>query len=289
MVPWCSNSLRVRQPGDVAICVLDGAGEELCQANPLRVVADASLRAFWGDLHGQSEETIGTNSVGSYFAYARDKAFLDIVGHQGNDFQITDEFWERLNGVTSAYDMPGRFVAVPGYEWSGNTGMGGDRNVFFRHEGAPSGVPPAFSSLPGHRIPATAIPRPTCSPRCKEKMLLSSRMSAAAMRISAPRMMASWSARSRCIRPGAPLNGSCTTHSIWGSRRRGLPQRRSQRPTGGDPPRCLPFRGDRRPDLLFHAGPVARRLVRTRCGDATITARREHGCGCPWQARSQRQ
>ena len=51
--PVVFDSLRVRQPGDVAICVLDGAGEELCQANPLRVVADASLRAFWGDLHGQ--------------------------------------------------------------------------------------------------------------------------------------------------------------------------------------------------------------------------------------------
>jgi hypothetical protein len=28
-------------------------------------------------------------------------------------------------------------VALPGYEWSGNTGMGGDRNVFFLHEGRP--------------------------------------------------------------------------------------------------------------------------------------------------------
>ena len=33
--------------------------------------------------------------------------------------------------------MPGRFVCVPGYEWSGNTGMGGDRNVFYRREGRP--------------------------------------------------------------------------------------------------------------------------------------------------------
>ena len=28
-------------------------------------------------------------------------------------------------------------VALPGYEWSGNTGMGGDRNVFFATEGRP--------------------------------------------------------------------------------------------------------------------------------------------------------
>jgi hypothetical protein len=73
----------------------------------------------------------------SYFRYARDLAFIDMVGHQGNDFQITDAFWAELNRLTAEFDEPGRFVCLPGYEWSGNTGMGGDRNVFFRHEGRP--------------------------------------------------------------------------------------------------------------------------------------------------------
>src|SRR5437879_13677922 len=73
----------------------------------------------------------------SYFRYARDQAFIDIVGHQGNDFQITDAFWAELNRLTAEFDAPGRFVCLPGYEWSGNTGMGGDRNIFFRREGRP--------------------------------------------------------------------------------------------------------------------------------------------------------
>ena len=73
----------------------------------------------------------------AYFRYARDKAFVDIVGHQGNDFQITDAFWAKLNALTAQFDQPGKFVCLPGYEWSGNTGMGGDRNVFFRREGRP--------------------------------------------------------------------------------------------------------------------------------------------------------
>jgi hypothetical protein len=60
-----------------------------------------------------------------------------MVGHQGNDFQITDEFWADLNALTAEFDAPGSFVALPGYEWSGNTGMGGDRNVFYRREGRP--------------------------------------------------------------------------------------------------------------------------------------------------------
>src|SRR5216683_4945268 len=113
-----------------AVCDLDlrllAEGEELARANPLRVVAAAPLRRYWGDLHGQSGETIGMGSAESYFRYARDLAFIDMVGHQGNDFQITDAFWKKLNRLTAEFDVSGRFVCLPGYEWSGNTGMGGD-------------------------------------------------------------------------------------------------------------------------------------------------------------------
>ncbi len=129
------DGLFVDEPGDIDLRVWSATGEELARANPMRVVANARSRCYWGDLHGQSGETVGTNPAETYFRYGRDKAFLDIVGHQGNDFQITDAFWRELNRLTAEFDDPGRFVCVPGYEWSGNTGMGGDRNVFFRQEG----------------------------------------------------------------------------------------------------------------------------------------------------------
>jgi hypothetical protein len=133
--PVLVSGLAICSPGDVELRISTQTGEELAVANPMRVVADARLRRYWGDLHAQSGETVGTNPAESYFLYARDKAFVDIVGHQGNDFQITDEFWQELNRLTAAFDEPGRFVCVPGYEWSGNTGMGGDRNIFYRQEG----------------------------------------------------------------------------------------------------------------------------------------------------------
>lgn len=131
------EGLIAKQPGDVGIAVADETGRVLCDSTPMRVVAGAPYRHYWGDLHAQSEETIGTNSAADYFSYARDKAFIDIVGHQGNDFQITDAFWKTLNDITRQFDKPGSFVALPGYEWSGNTGMGGDRNIFYRAEGKP--------------------------------------------------------------------------------------------------------------------------------------------------------
>ena len=107
----------------------------LCRSNPLRIATDAALKSYWCDLHGQSEETIGTNSARELIEFARDRAFLDGMSHQGNDFQITTPFWEELNRLTAEYNKDGSFIIFPGYEWSGNTGLGGDRNVMFMHEG----------------------------------------------------------------------------------------------------------------------------------------------------------
>jgi Protein of unknown function (DUF3604) len=134
--PRILDNLVADAAGDLEVRLL-AEGQELARANPLRVVAAAPLRRYWGDLHGQSGETIGMGTAENYFRYARDLAFVDIVGHQGNDFQITDAFWAELNRLTAEFDAPRHFVCVPGYEWSGNTGMGGDRNVFFRREGRP--------------------------------------------------------------------------------------------------------------------------------------------------------
>src|SRR5277367_323560 len=134
--PRVIENLVAGTEGDLELRLMAG-GEELARANPLRLVKQAALRRYWGDLHGQSGETIGMGTAEAYFRYARDAAFVDMVGHQGNDFQITDAFWKELNRLTAEFDAPGRFVCLPGYEWSGNTGMGGDRNIFYRREGRP--------------------------------------------------------------------------------------------------------------------------------------------------------
>jgi hypothetical protein len=122
-------------PGPLRIEWLDEAGTPLAESNPLLLVEHAALLPYWADLHGQSAETIGTNSAARLVEYARDCAFIDAMCHQGNDFQITAAFWAELNALTAASDEPGRFVFFPGWEWSGNTALGGDRNVILRREG----------------------------------------------------------------------------------------------------------------------------------------------------------
>jgi hypothetical protein len=106
------------------------------ESNPIQVAkAGNASKHYWADFHGQSEETVGTQTVEEYFRFGRDVALLDIVSHQGNDFQVSDEFWAKIQKTSRDFLEPGKFVTFPGYEWSGNTPLGGDRNVFFLSEG----------------------------------------------------------------------------------------------------------------------------------------------------------
>ncbi|WNK00840.1 hypothetical protein L2D14_05290 [Thalassospiraceae bacterium LMO-JJ14] len=129
------DGLSMPGAGEAVIELVDTDGNVAAHTNPIRAAKAPALKHFWGDLHGQSEETIGTGSAEEYFAYARDLAFVDATGHQGNDFQITSPFWLELDELCEKFDKPGSFIAIPGYEWSGNTGLGGDRNIYFPDEG----------------------------------------------------------------------------------------------------------------------------------------------------------
>lgn len=128
------DNIRAKKEGIYRIRVYNDRDEHLVDANPI-IVSKDSLNSYWGDLHGQTGETAAIDSAREYFAFARDLSFLDVTSHQGNDFQIKNIFWEHLNQLTAEFNEKDRFVTFPGYEWSGNTCVGGDHNVYFRQEG----------------------------------------------------------------------------------------------------------------------------------------------------------
>ena len=103
-----------------------------CRSNPCLVEEHPGLRLYWGDMHGQNANTLGTGTLDEYYLFARNVAGIDFAGWQGNDFEITDEDWAAVREKTAAYLEEDRFVPFLGYEWSGSTPVGGDYNIFFR-------------------------------------------------------------------------------------------------------------------------------------------------------------
>src|SRR6185437_8460346 len=53
------------------------------------------------------------------------------------DFQVTDAAWKKLNDTVRRFHREHEFVVFPGWEWSGNSSVGGDRNVWYLEEDMP--------------------------------------------------------------------------------------------------------------------------------------------------------
>jgi hypothetical protein len=125
------SALRIADAGDETRIVATH-GEQRAESNLVRALRPREPKTWWGDLHGQTRATVGTGTIEEYFAFGREVALLDMMCHQANDFQVTDDEWRRLRREIDRFHQNGRCVIFVGYEWSGMTPGGGDRNVMFR-------------------------------------------------------------------------------------------------------------------------------------------------------------
>jgi hypothetical protein len=110
------------------------------ESNPMLVAADVP-RILWADLHGHTNWSDGTGHPEDYLLYARDVAKLDVVALTDHDrwgtpwFDEMPERWTETNALAAKYDAPGRFVALPGFEWT-SWDYGHRHVVYFDQDGA---------------------------------------------------------------------------------------------------------------------------------------------------------
>ena len=132
------EGLVLPQPGIYRIVAQEMNGQLRAVSNPIVCqTATPPLRLFWGDIHGQSEASVGVGSLDEYFTFGRNVAALDFISHCANDFQITKEHWQQTKDAVRRYHETERYVTFLAYEWSGNTPAGGDHNVYYRGDDGP--------------------------------------------------------------------------------------------------------------------------------------------------------
>lgn len=123
------------------------AGEQRFEADlPPIMVREGATRLLWADLHGHSAWSDGSGTPDDYYRYAREVARLDAVALTDHDHWGLDALDERpdrlaeLLDLANRLDEPGRFVTLPGYEWT--SWLHGHRHVLSFDE-----TLPFFSSL----------------------------------------------------------------------------------------------------------------------------------------------
>ncbi|MEZ4282778.1 MAG: CehA/McbA family metallohydrolase [Myxococcota bacterium] len=117
VAPGAEGTLRLAVRGT-------GALAQLHADLPPIVVRRSATRLYWADLHGHTRFSDGTGTPEDYFRYARDVARLDAIALTDHDhwgLDPLDENPERQAAILAlvrAYHAPGRFVTLPGYEWT---------------------------------------------------------------------------------------------------------------------------------------------------------------------------
>ncbi|MBC7289586.1 MAG: DUF3604 domain-containing protein, partial [Armatimonadetes bacterium] len=109
-------------------------------SNPM-VIEDRSdgLQLYWGDPHGHTRLSDGLGTPEAYFAFARDEAALDFAAIADHAQYMSDEDWEWIRSAVAAFNRPGEFVTILGYEYSLNADKPhfGDKCIYYPGENGP--------------------------------------------------------------------------------------------------------------------------------------------------------
>jgi len=122
-----------------AVACSQGTGEQVALSNPLEIVppAPGADRLYWGEIHGHTEMSDGSGTYEGLYRHARQEGCLDFAAAADHACYFSDNEWLWMQDVTNAWNDPGRFVTLVGYEWAGrqvhrNVYTSRDRLALFR-------------------------------------------------------------------------------------------------------------------------------------------------------------
>ena len=134
-VRWVDGCTASRA-GLIRIAAADAQGGLSVLSNPIACTGQpGKYQLLWGDFHGG--QIALAEKIPDFFRYARDVAGISFAGYQRNDHAISKDDWALQQRTERAFYDPGRFVPVPGYEWSPPSERGGHHNLFFRRYDQP--------------------------------------------------------------------------------------------------------------------------------------------------------
>jgi hypothetical protein len=125
------EGIVLRTSGAHRIRVQDKNHSMTADSNPL-VAQDqsSSERIYWGDIHTHTMYSDGRGTPEETYDFGKRISALDFTAVTDHSFLTEDWMWEDIKKTTNRFYQPGRFVTFLAYEWSGQSEVGGDHNVY---------------------------------------------------------------------------------------------------------------------------------------------------------------
>jgi hypothetical protein len=110
---------------------MEKGGRLAGRSNPVLVrAAPPRERIYWGDIHTHTMYSDGRGTPDETYDFGKRISALDFTAVTDHSFLVEDWMWDDIRAAANRFYEPGRFVTFLAYEWSGQTDVGGDHNVY---------------------------------------------------------------------------------------------------------------------------------------------------------------
>ena len=137
------KDIKATGRGVFRVTAMDEENALIGRSNPIGAGFSDEGHIYFGDIHGQVYESIGTGTTEEYYQWGRDVERLDFcatANHYGGRYDPTPDIWNRVVHISNRYYQPGKFVTFISFEWG--SGHVGHRNVYYK--GSEGDLFPAF-------------------------------------------------------------------------------------------------------------------------------------------------
>ena len=136
--------VRVPENAETFRVTVSNRKDNLYGLGPVTVVRSDAMSVYFGDIHAKTGLTDGLGAPMEYYEHARDVALCDfgaIADHNCTEVsriegpfaaQMSDKAFAEIQAACEAFNEPGRFVTIQGFEQNHIAGCPGHRNVYFR-------------------------------------------------------------------------------------------------------------------------------------------------------------
>lgn len=129
-------NLYFNEAGIYTIQLRNTLNGEIFYSSPIKCFNDEEHHLFWGLLHGESERFDSTENIESCLRHFRDEKALQFFAaspFEGNE-ETSNETWKTVSQNISDFDETDRFATFLGFQWEGNSGEEGIRQLLFLKE-----------------------------------------------------------------------------------------------------------------------------------------------------------
>lgn len=107
--------------------------KEIFRSSPIKCLADEEKNLFWGSLHGESERFDSTENIESCLRHFRDEKSMNFYATSSfeNSEETSNDIWKRICQNLEDFNEEDRFAAMLGFQWVGETGKEGVRQILF--------------------------------------------------------------------------------------------------------------------------------------------------------------